>query len=205
MHSIGKPHPACESFDLTPEASTASRFATNLRPRYACLISFLSLMLVLYCSSLLLMWNTYTAGTQQNSGFMIQLELDSGISALSYYLVKSVYTYTETFRSLFFFFCQHRKTVTWPKARTSLITTAPPWDHFLCKIVSKLRRNRLHFFKLLDLSHLTDCVLKIWVITYRNDKKKKRSALINKSSGGNLKLLRYMGNMWIVVYVDDGS
>lgn len=43
------------------------------------------------------------------------------------------------------FFCQHRKTVAWPKPRTSLITTVPPWDHFLCKI---------------------------WVIIYKNDKKK---------------------------------
>lgn len=34
---------------------------------------------------------------------MIQLELDSCISALSYYLVKSVYTYTETFRFQHFF------------------------------------------------------------------------------------------------------
>lgn len=116
MHSIGKPHPACESFDLTPEASTATRFATNLHPRYACLISFLSLMLVFYCSSLLLMWTTYTAGTQQNSGFIIQLELDSCISALSYYLVKSVYTYTETFKFQHFFLpAQKNRSVTQTK------------------------------------------------------------------------------------------
>lgn len=79
----------------------------------------------------------------------------------------------------------------WPKPRISLITTTPPWDHFLCKTVSKLQRKRLYFFKLLDLSHLTDCVPKIWSDNLQKWQKKKRSALINKSSGRNLKLLPY--------------
>lgn len=66
------------------------------------------------CSLLFQPWNTYTVGTQQNSGFMIQLELDSCISALSYYrnfqtISRNFFPTLETLRlilrcSLFMFF-----------------------------------------------------------------------------------------------------
>lgn len=132
-------------------------------------------------------------GTQQNSSFMIQL--DSCISALSYYLVKSVYVHLDRNLQILIFFCQHRKTIAWPKPRTSLIPTMQSWDQFLCKIVSKLQRNWLYF-----LNSWT------WAISQCTENmSEKKDALYLIKVLAEILNVAFMWNMWIVVDVDDGS